>query len=56
MTDPLDTGRPPATPRWVKIAAGVVGVLVLAVVATVLLGGGVGDHGPGMHGGLAPRT
>lgn len=48
------TGLPPAMPLWVKVSlvlAGVVGVGLLAVVATGG-GGGVGGHGPGMHGGL----
>ena len=31
---------PPATPRWVKIAAMVVGLVVLAVVLKVAVGGG----------------
>ena len=51
--------QPPATPRWVKVAGIVVGLFVLAVLAKVLLGGGVGGHGPGMHSGLgslAPPT
>ena len=42
---------PPATPRWVKIAAGVVGLIILAVVLKITVGGGA-SHGPGMHGGL----
>lgn len=44
--------QPPATPRWVKITGVVIAVFVLAVLAKVLFGGGVGGHGPGMHGGL----
>ncbi|MEX2290565.1 MAG: hypothetical protein WD794_09600 [Mycobacteriales bacterium] len=49
--------QPPATPRWVKITGVVLALFVLAVLAKVLIGGGVGGHGPGMHGafgGLAP--
>jgi hypothetical protein len=53
---PADQPQPPATPRWVKIAGAVVAVLVLAVVAKVLFGGGVGGHGPGMHGGFGSST
>ena len=49
-TDPL-TARPPATPRWVKIAAIVIGLLVVALALKVIVVGGV-SHGPGMHSGL----
>ena len=49
---PADGPKPPATPLWVKVVGVVVGLLALAVLAKVLLGGDVGEHGPGMHGGL----
>jgi hypothetical protein len=35
------------TPRWVKVSAAVVGVLVLLLV--VMLFAGSGEHGPGRH-------
>jgi hypothetical protein len=34
-------------PRWVKVSAIVVGLLIVIVVAMVILGGG--NHGPGRH-------
>lgn len=54
MTDPQqDTGpglgdAPPGLPRWVKVAAVVVGLLIL-IVAILRLSGLAGEHGPGMH-------
>lgn len=62
MTDPShnpDTGgvgphrgsppsTPPRAPRWVKVSAIIVGVLILLVVIAKLTGLG-GDHGPGRH-------
>ncbi|MFI9585927.1 hypothetical protein ACIHCQ_29730 [Streptomyces sp. NPDC052236] len=39
---------PPRAPRWVKVSAIVVGVLILLVLITKLTGLG-GDHGPGRH-------
>ena len=57
MTDPRrnaeagdhsDPGSPPRTPRWVKVAAAVVGALVLIFILLQLLGVG-GQHGPGRH-------
>jgi hypothetical protein len=57
MTDPRrdadtefesDRGSPPRMPRWVKIAAIVVGALVVAFVVLQLAGVG-GQHGPGRH-------
>ena len=45
----------PGTPRWVKVSAAV--VLVVVALAVVLLVAGRGDHGPGRHapsGGDAP--
>jgi hypothetical protein len=40
-------GAAPGMPRWVKVSALVTGVLVLAIVLMLVLGGG--DHGPGRH-------
>ena len=55
MTDPRPDSRPdtrpdgpPGMPRWVKVAAIVVGLLIL-IVAILQLTGLTGDHGPGMH-------
>ncbi|TFV79370.1 hypothetical protein E4P39_01630 [Blastococcus sp. CT_GayMR19] len=64
MTDPnpapdldrdLDGGTPPGMPRWVKVSAIVVGVLIL-VFLVLQLTGIAGDHGPGRHSsaGLTP--
>ena len=44
--------EPPATPRWVKVTGIVAVLIVLAALVKVLFGGGVGGHGPEMHGGL----
>lgn len=66
MTEPHDTSGPdpgppgptaggpppPATPRWVKVTGLVLALLALVVLARVLFGGGVGGHGPDLHGGL----
>lgn len=47
-----DHGRrssaPPRAPRWVKVSAIVVGVLLLLAVIVKLTGLG-GEHGPGRH-------
>ena len=57
MTDPQhDAGpglgdTPPGLPRWVKLAAIVVGLLLLIVVILQLTGL-AGEHGPGMHSSL----
>lgn len=48
-------GSPPGMPRWVKIAAIIVGALVLLFVILQLTGIG-GEHGPGRHmSGSAPH-
>ena len=47
MTDSNPTNEP--TPRWVKVTASIVLVVVLLIV--VLAVTGIGDHGPGRHGG-----
>jgi hypothetical protein len=52
LTMPANESKPPATPRWVKITGAVVALIVLAVLAKVLFGGGVSGHGPGMHSSL----
>jgi cytochrome b561 len=41
-------GRPPGMPRWVKVTAIVVGVLVLLFLVLQLTGV-AGQHGPGRH-------
>jgi hypothetical protein len=58
MTDPRPDARPdtraegpPGMPRWVKVAAIVVGLLILIIVILQLTGL-AGDHGPGMHSSL----
>lgn len=48
-----DAGAPPGTPRWVKVSAAVVGVLILVFLALQLAGLG-GEHGPGRHGSSGP--
>jgi hypothetical protein len=54
MTDPQHDARPdtadapPGMPRWVKVAAVVVGLLILLFVVLQLTGI-AGEHGPGMH-------
>ncbi len=40
---------PPSMPKWVQyLLLGVAAVIVIAILATLILGG---DHGPGRHGG-----
>lgn len=57
MTDPQhDAGpglgdTPPGMPRWVKVAAVVVGLLLLLFLVLQLTGL-AGEHGPGMHSSL----
>jgi hypothetical protein len=51
---PEDSGSPlerptPGMPRWVKVSLIVALVLAVLVVVVLLVGGGVGDHGPGRH-------
>jgi cytochrome b561 len=55
MTDPLppsgsrpEAEAPPGTPRWVKVTAIVVGLLILLFLVLQLTGI-AGEHGPGMH-------
>jgi hypothetical protein len=43
-----DQENPPRMPRWVIIAAVVVGALIVLLVVLKLTGIG-GDHGPGRH-------
>jgi hypothetical protein len=47
MADPSESG--PGMPRWVKVSAIVVGVLILLVVVLALTGVLGGQHGPGRH-------
>ncbi|MDQ1012079.1 hypothetical protein QFZ82_006564 [Streptomyces sp. V4I23] len=53
MADPSPSPRsdPPKAPRWAKVSAVVVGVLILLAVIVKLTGLG-GDHGPGRHMGI----
>lgn len=43
-----DQGTPPRMPRWVKVAAITVGLLIL-VFLILQLTGIAGEHGPGRH-------
>ena len=47
---PRDDGGHPGAPRWVKVAAVLVLLLIAALVISKLAGA---EHGPGMHGGGA---
>lgn len=40
-------GGPPGVPRWVKVSALVVSIVVVALVLVMLAAGG--EHGPGRH-------
>jgi hypothetical protein len=44
------SGEPPTMPRWVKVSAVVVGVVIVLFVILQLTGIG-GSHGPGRHSG-----
>jgi hypothetical protein len=46
----LNTGSPPATPRWVKVL-GMIVIGVIIIVAIGVLSGhlNLGEHGPGRH-------
>ncbi|WP_328996591.1 hypothetical protein OG394_18260 [Kribbella sp. NBC_01245] len=46
---------PPRMPRWVKLSALVVAIILLLVVIAMLTGVG-GDHGPGRHTGSGSPT
>jgi len=54
VTDPQHDSRPdagdtpPGMPRWVKVAALLVGLLILMLLVLQLTGL-AGKHGPGMH-------
>ena len=60
MTDRQHDARPdrgdlpPGMPRWVKVAALVVGLLLLLVLV-LRLTGVAGEHGPGMHSSLGEQ-
>lgn len=45
--------RPPRAPRWVKVSAVLVAVVVLLLLAVLKLTGAGGEHGPGRHTGAA---
>ncbi|WP_395111484.1 hypothetical protein [Actinomadura sp. SCN-SB] len=47
-TGPASPGSPPRMPRWVKVSAIVVAVLIVLFAVALLTGLG-GDHGPGRH-------
>lgn len=47
--------KPPKAPRWVKVSAIVVGILILLFVIMQLTGL-AGEHGPGRHGAAQPVT
>jgi hypothetical protein len=51
MADP-PRYAPPRAPRWVKVSAIIVGVLILLVLIAKLTGLG-GEHGPGRHTGAS---
>lgn len=62
MTEPSNAVDPegpelddehPGAPLWVKIAVGIVLILIVAAVVSTLAGG---KHGPGMHSDTAPAT
>ena len=46
----LPSSEPPRMPRWVKVSAVVLGVVILMFVILQLTGVG-GNHGPGRHSG-----
>lgn len=50
MVDPESPagGSAPGMPRWVKVFAAVLAVVILALVVAFVVDGG--GHGPGMHG------
>lgn len=52
-TDGSRTAGPPGMPRWVKVFAAIVALLVLALVVSKVLGA---DHGPGMHASTGAAT
>lgn len=43
-----DRESPPRMPRWVKIPAIIIGILIVLFVVAMVTGLG-GDHGPGRH-------
>jgi hypothetical protein len=47
-----ESAGPPGMPRWVKVTAIVVGLLVLLFLVLQLTGL-AGEHGPGMHSSLS---
>lgn len=49
------SGSPPSTPRWVKVLAIIVLVLVAAFVILHLAGGGFGSHAPLVNNGAQFR-
>jgi hypothetical protein len=53
VSEESTTTTPHRRPRWVKVSVIIVGILVSVFVILQLtgIGGGLGDHGPGRHGG-----
>lgn len=51
--DDSSESRPPKAPRWVKVSAIVVGIVILVFLITQLTGTG-GQHGPGRHNAAQP--
>ena len=41
-----EAASPPPRPRWIKVLAILVGIVVLVVIVMLLIGG---EHGPGRH-------
>ena len=54
-TSDVDHETPPRMPRWVRVAAIVVGLLILTFLVLKLTGIG-GDHGPSRHMSGAPAV
>jgi hypothetical protein len=51
MADPLHyrESKPRSGRRWLKVLGIAVLIVILVVVAVMLIGGGVGGHGPSRH-------
>ena len=51
---PQEVAGPPSRPRWVKVVLILALLLILVVGAMIVLGGG--QHGPGRHMQMLPRS